>query len=58
MGEGKGEKKLQRRMEENCEKLLNTENILSVDGGGVRERGKCVMGTEEGTCLVEHWCCM
>ena len=26
-----------------------------MDGGGREERGKGVMGTEEGTCWDEHW---
>ena len=44
-GEGKG---LQRGREANHKRLLNTENKLRVDGG-VRERGKRVMGIEEDT---------
>ena len=34
--------------------LLNTENKLRV-GGGAGERGKWVLGTEEGSCWDEHW---
>ena len=49
-----GEKKLQRGREENPKRPLNTKNKLRVDGG-VGERGKWVMGTEEGTCWDEHW---
>ena len=41
-------------MEANHKTLLNTEDKLRVDGGA-RERGKWVMGTEEGTCWDEHW---
>ena len=52
-GRGRG-KKLQRGMEANHKRLLSTENKLRVDGG-VEERGKWVMGTEEGTCWDEHW---
>ena len=33
MGEGKGEKKLQRGREANHKRLLNTDNKLRVDGG-------------------------
>ena len=51
-GRGRG-KKLQRGRKANHERLLNTENKLSVDGG-VGERGKWVMGIEEGTCWDEH----
>ena len=51
MGEGKGEKKLQRGREANHKRLLRTENKPRVDG----ERGKQVMGREEGTCWDEHW---
>ena len=54
MGEGKGEKRYkQRRTEANHKRLLNTENKLSVDGGD-GERGKWMMGMEEGTCWDEH----
>ena len=49
MGKGKGKKWFQTEREANHNILLNTENKLRVDGGG-RERGKWVMGTEEGTC--------
>ena len=52
-GGGEGGKKLQRGMEANHKRLLRTENKLRVDGGG--ERGKWVMGIEEGTCWDEHW---
>ena len=38
----------------NHKRLLNTENKLRVDGG-VGERGKWVMGIEEGTSWDEHW---
>ena len=41
-------------MEANHKTLLNTEDKLRVDGG-TRERGKWVMGIEEGTCWDEHW---
>ena len=34
--------------------LSDNENKLRVDGG-VGERGKWVMGMEEGTCWDEHW---
>ena len=53
-GGGEVEKKLQRGREEDHKRLLRTENILRVDGG-VGERGKWVMGREEGTCWDEHW---
>ena len=43
----------QREREANHKRLLNTENKLRVDGR--EERGKWVMGIEEGTCWVEHW---
>ena len=52
MREGKGEK-LQRGREANHERLLKTENKLRVDGE-VGERGKWVMGMEEGICWDEH----
>ena len=52
MGEGKGEKKLQRGKEANHKRLLKTENKLRVDGGG--RRGKWVIGIEEGPCWDEH----
>ena len=39
MGEGKGEKKLQRGRETNHKRLLNTENKLRVDGGRGQEMG-------------------
>ena len=53
-GHGGGErgKKLQRGREANHKRLLNTENKLRVDGGW--QRGKWVMGIEEGTCWGEH----
>ena len=35
-------------------RVLKTENKLRVDGG-VAERGKWVMGIEEGTCWDEPW---
>ena len=38
----------------NHKRLLNTENKLRVDEG-VGERGKWVMGVEEGTFWDEHW---
>ena len=44
----------QRGREANHERLSNTENRLRVDGGA-GERGKWVMGIEEGTCWDEHW---
>ena len=53
-GGGEVEKKLQRVREEDHKRLLRTENILWVDRG-VGERGKWVMGREEGTCWDEHW---
>ena len=54
MGEGKGKNSFkQRGREANHKRLLNTENRLSVDGVG--ERGKWVMGIEEGTYWDEHW---
>ena len=53
---GKGEKSYkQRGREANLKRLLSTENTLRVDGGGVGERGKWVVGREEGTCWDEHW---
>ena len=54
MGEGKGEKKLQRGRKANHKRLLDTENKLRVDGG-LGERGKWVMSMEKGTCWDEHW---
>ena len=54
MGEGKGRKKLRTGREANHKRLLNTENKLRVDGGA-GERGKWVMGIEEGTCWDDHW---
>ena len=57
-GKGRVKKKKsykQRGREANHKRLLNTENKLRVDGGGWGERGKWVMGTEEGTCWDEHW---
>ena len=53
-GGGEGKKKLQRGKEANHKRLLNTENKLRVNGG-VGDRGKWVMGIEEGTCWDEHW---
>ena len=44
-----------REREANHKRLLNTENKLRVDGGGVGERGKWMVGIEEGTCWDEHW---
>ena len=56
MREGKGKKIVTNRgREANPERLLNTENKLRVDGGEAGERGKWVMGTEDGTCWDEHW---
>ena len=43
----------ERGREANHKRLINTENKLRADRG--RERGKWVMGTEEGTCWDEHW---
>ena len=58
IGEGKGKNGYkQRGREANHKRLLNTENKMKVDDG-VGERGKQVMGTEEGTCWDEHWVCM
>ena len=56
-GEERGENRYkQRGREANHKRLLNTENKLRVDGGrGAGERGKWVMGIEEGTCWDEHW---
>ena len=55
MGEGKGRKKsYKQRREANHKRLLNTENKLKVDEV-VGERGKWVMGIEEGTCWDEYW---
>ena len=54
-GKGRGKNNYKRREREASRKrLLNTENKLRVDGG-MRERGKWVMGIEEGTCWDEHW---
>ena len=53
-GRGRGRKKLQRAKEANHKRLLTTENKLRVDGR-MGERGKWVMGVEEGTCWDEHW---
>ena len=49
MGEGKGEKKLQRGKEANHKRLLDTKNKLRVEWG-MGERGKWVMGIQECTC--------
>ena len=51
-GERKGDKNSykQRGREATHKRLLNTENKLRVDGWGAGERGKWVMGIEEGTC--------
>ena len=51
-GGGKGENSYkQRGRETNLKRLLNTYNKLRVGGGeGVEERGKWVLGIEEGTC--------
>ena len=51
MGEGKGKKQRGRQTIRD----LNTENKVRVDGRGLGERGKWVMGIEEGTCWDEHW---
>ena len=51
---GEGKKKLQRGKEANQKRLLNIENKLRVDGRW-GERGKCMMGIEEGTCWDKHW---
>ena len=59
-GRREGRKKIsykQRERETNHKRLLNTKNKLRIDGG-VGERGKWVMGIEEGTCWVEPGCCM
>ena len=48
--EGETNSYKQRGREANHKRLLNTEN--RVDRG---ERGKWVMGIEEGTCWDEHW---
>ena len=54
MGEGRGKNRYkQRGREANRKRLLNTENKLRVDGK-VGEKGKWVMGVEEGT-WDEHW---
>ena len=55
-GEREGEKIVnnQRGREANHKRQLNTENKMRVYGR-VGERGKWVMGTEEGTCWDEHW---
>ena len=55
MGEGKRKKNRykQRGKEANHKRLLNTENKLRVDVG-VGERGKWVMGIEDGICWDEH----
>ena len=55
MGEGKVKNSYKHRWREaNHKRLLNTENKLRADGGA-GERGKWVMGIEEGTCGDEHW---
>ena len=53
-GEGKKNRYKQRGREANHKRLLNIENKLRVDGG-MGERGKWVMGREEGICWDEHW---
>ena len=53
-GRGKFFSYKQRGREANHKRHLNTENKLGVDGD-VGERGKWVMGIEEGTCWDEHW---
>ena len=54
-GKGRGKNSYkQRGREANHKRLLNTKSKLRVDGE-VRERGKWVMGIEEGTCWDEHW---
>ena len=57
--EGKEGKKIsyeQRGREANHKRPLNTENKQRVNGEGRwGERGKWVMGIEEGTCWDEHW---
>ena len=45
----------QRGKEASHKRPLNTENKLRADGRGAGERGKWVMGIEEGTCWDEHW---
>ena len=51
--EGKGKKRFQRERETNHKRLLKPDNKLRVDEE-VEERGKWVMGIEEGT-WDEHW---
>ena len=53
-GKGRGKIVTNRGREVNHKGLLNTENKLKVDVG-VGERGKWVMGIEEGTCWDENW---
>ena len=54
-GKGRGKNSYkQRGREANHKRLLNTENKLRVDDG-MGERGKWVMGIEEGTCWDEYW---
>ena len=50
---GGGEEKKKRGREANHKRLLNTENKQGRWGMG--ERGKRVMGMEEGTRWDEHW---
>ena len=52
--EGEKNSYKQRGREANHKRLLNTGNKLRVDRE-LAERGKWVMGTEEGTCWDEHW---
>ena len=49
-----GEQKLQRGREANHKRLSNTENKLRV-GEGMGERGKWVIGIQEGTFWDEYW---
>ena len=55
MGERRGKNNFKQRGKANNKRLLNTENKLRVDGVKAGERGKQVMGIEEGTCWDEHW---
>ena len=55
-GKGRRKKKVTNRgRKTNHKRLLNTENKLRIDGGVVGERGKWVMGTEEGAFWDEPW---
>ena len=55
-GKGRGGNSYKvRGTEPSHKRLLNTENKLRDDGGGVEERGKQGMGIEEGTCWDEPW---